>query len=178
VTPLRALAQLFPDVDPAVWTPVIFVIVVCLTLYAYYLIPGDSLNDRATLLLVTILGVWFVMPTSQDLDTYIIYAPLLVLLYVERDGRVQSLYAVGTVLLSYNFNRGELLSVTQSLGISEFIMPIGQPILTFATMPMYGLATLYLGCLLKSVIRGRETTRGVQLKQRMRELIGRGDTSQ
>lgn len=103
VTPLRALGQLFPNIDPSFWTPVILVVIVCLTILVYYVIPIDSLNNRATLLLVTIIGVWFIMPTSQDLDTYIIYAPLLVLLFVEREQWIQSLYVVGTVIISYNF---------------------------------------------------------------------------
>lgn len=178
VTPLRALAQLFPGVDPVVWTPVILVVVVCITLCVYALMPTTSLNDRATLLLVTILGVWFIMPTSQDLDTYIIYAPLLVLLYVERSRRVHTLYALGTLILSYNIGRGELRAVSQVVGLSEIVMPIGEPVLRFATMPMYGLATLYVGCLLKATRRGQETTRVAQLKRRVRDVLPSNDPSQ
>jgi len=172
VTPLRALGQLFPTVDPSVWTPVILVVVVCITLLVYYAIPDESLNDRATLLLVTILGVWFVMPTSQDLDTYIIYAPLLVLLYVEREWQVQSLYALGTVILSYNFGRTELRAVSELVGVADVVMVVGEPVLTFATMPMYGLATLYTGCLVKARIRGRESTRTERLRERASGLLG------
>ncbi|WP_277543390.1 glycosyltransferase family 87 protein [Haloarcula laminariae] len=171
VTPLRALGQLFPDVDPAVWTPVILVVVVCITLVVYYLIPGESLNDRATLLLVTILGVWFVMPTSQDLDVYILYAPLLVLLYVERERQVQSLYALGTVVLSYNFGRTELRAVSEMVGIADAVMLVGEPVLRFATMPMYGLVALYVGCLVKARIRGRESTRTARLRARAGDLF-------
>ncbi len=165
VTPLRALSQVFPNVDPAVWTPVILVVVVCITLIVYYLVPADSLSDRATLLLVTILGVWFVMPTSQDLDTYIIYAPLLVLLYVERHRTVQALYALGTIVLSYNFGRTELRAVSELFGVSDVVMLVGEPVLSFATMPMYGLVILYLGCLLKACIRGRESERTERLRK-------------
>lgn len=172
VTPLRALGQLFPNIDPAMWTPVILVVVVCITLLVYYLIPAESLNDRATLLLVTILGIWFVMPTSQDLDTYIIYAPLLVLLYVEEETRVQSLYALGTVILSYNFGRTELRSVSEMVGVADVVMLVGEPVLTFATMPMWGLATLYVGCLVKARIRGQESTRTEQLRERANGLLG------
>jgi hypothetical protein len=171
VTPLRALGQLFPTVDPSVWTPVILIFVVCITLLVYYAIPAKSLNDRATLLLVTILGVWFVMPTSQDLDTYIIYAPLLVLLYVEREWQVQSLYALGTVILSYNFGRTELRAVSEFIGVADIVMLVGEPILTFATMPMYGLATLYAGCLIKARIRGRESARTERLRERASRLL-------
>jgi hypothetical protein len=150
VTPLRALGQLFPQIDPAIWTPVILVVIVVLTIFAYYAIPADSLNNRATLLLVTVLGVWFIMPTSQDLDIYILYAPLLVLLFAERERLVQSLYVAGTVFVSYNFGRGELRAVSELFGVSNLVMPIGDPVLSFATMPMYGITMLYIGCLGKA----------------------------
>jgi hypothetical protein len=172
VTPLRALGQLFPSVDPAVWTPVLIVVVVCVTLLVYYLIPAESLNDRATLLLVTILGVWFVMPTSQDLDVYIIYAPLLVLLYAEQEWQVQSLYALGTLVLSYNFGRTELRAVSELVGVADTVMLVGEPVLTFATMPMYGLVALYAGCLVKARIRGRESTRTARLRESADILFG------
>jgi hypothetical protein len=150
VTPLRALGQLFPNVDPSFWTPVILIVVVCITLAVYYTVPADSLNNRATLLLVTILGVWFIMPTSQDLDMYIIYAPLLVLLFIEREQWVQLSYVLGTVIMSFNFGRTELRTVSELFGISDFVMLIGEPVLSFATMPMWGLLTLYLGCIGKA----------------------------
>jgi len=167
VTPLRALSQIFPNVDPSVWSSLIFVIVVCITLLVYYLIPADSLNDRATLLLVTIIGIWFIMPTSQDMDMYIVYAPVLVLLYVEKHRSVQSFYAVGTLVFSFNFGRTELRTVSELFGLSDVIMSIGEPVLSFATMPMYGLFTLYLGCLLKARIRGQESERMKQLRKTM-----------
>jgi len=100
VTPLRALGQIFPNVDPSVWTPVLLVILGCLTLLVYYLVPTETLEDRATLLLATIL-----------------------------------------------------------VCVADITMAVGEPILTFATMPMYGLATLYVGVLLKAHARGRETGR-------------------
>jgi len=173
VTPLRALGQIFPNVDPAVWTPVLLVLLGCLTLLVYYLVPIDTLEDRATLLLATILGIWFVMPTSQDLDTYIVYAPLLVLLYVERHNLVHAIYGLGTVILSYNIGRGELRTVSEAIGIADITMAVGEPALTFATMPMYGLATLYAGVLLKARVRGRETGRTEQLWSELRRLFGR-----
>lgn len=156
VTPLRALSQLFPNVDPSFWTPVILIVVVCITLFVYYAVSTDSLNNRATLLLVTILGVWFIMPTSQDLDTYIIYAPLLVLLFVEREQWIQSLYVLGTIIISYNFGRTELRTVSELFGISDLVMLIGEPVLSFATMPMWGLLTLYVGCIGKSYLCFRD----------------------
>lgn len=170
VTPLRALGQLFPNVDPAAWTPVLLVVLGCLTLLVYYLVPSKTLNDRATLLLATILAIWFVMPTSQDMDSYIVYAPLLVLLYVEEDTLIQGTYAVGTLILSYNIGRGELRTVSEALGFSDLTMAIGEPVLSFATMPMYGLFTLYVGCLLKAHLRGRQTGRTAQLKRKVRRL--------
>lgn len=175
MTPLRGLAQIFPNVDPAVWPPIIFIVVACLTLAIFYLIPTNTLNDRATLLLATIIGVTFVMPTSQDMDTYLVYAPLLVLLYVERHAIVQTLYAAGTVLLSYNVGRGELRSVSSMFGerVSEVAMAIGDPILSFAHMPMYALFALYIGCLIKARSRGRETGRLDYLKTKVRELTGK-----
>lgn len=156
VTPLRALGQLFPNVDPSFWTPVILVVVVCITLFVYHAVSTDSLNNRATLLLVTILGVWFIMPTSQDLDTYIIYAPLLVLLFVERKQWIQSLYALGTIIISYNFGRTELRTASELFGISDLVMLIGEPVLSFATMPMWGLLTLYVGCIGKAYLCFRD----------------------
>jgi hypothetical protein len=177
VTPLRALGQIFPNVDPAVWTPVLLVVLGCLTLLVYYLVPTETPVDRATLLLATILGIWFVMPTSQDLDTYIVYAPLLVLLYLERHTLVHGVYALGTVILSYNIGRGELRTVSEAIGVADFTMSIGEPILTFATMPMYGLATLYAGCLLKARLRGRETGRTEQLKSGLKRVVSRSSST-
>lgn len=152
VTPLRALSQLFPNIDPSFWTPIIIIMIVFITLFVYHSISTDSLNNRATLLLVTVLGVWFIMPTSQDLDTYIIYAPLLVLLFVERESWIQSLYVLGTVIISYNFSRTELRTVSELFGISKPVMLIGEPVLSFATMPMYGLFIIYVGCLGKACL--------------------------
>lgn len=150
VTPLRALGQLFPNVDPSFWTPVILLIILCITLIVYYAIPSDSVNNRATLLLVTILGVWFVLPTSQDLDVYIVYAPLIALLFVERQQWIQSLYVLGLITFSYNFGRTELETVSELFGLAEFVMIVGEPVLSFATMPMYGLFMLYVGCIGKA----------------------------
>ena len=161
LTPIRGLAQLFPTVDPVAWIPVVAVVAICLTLVVYTLVPSDTLNDRATLLLATIIGVTFLMPTSQDMDVYLVYAPLLVLLYIERYETVQKVYLIGTLLISYNVGRGELRSVSSVFGesVSTSVMVIAEPVLSFAQVPMYGLICLYTGVLVSAWIRGQETGR-------------------
>lgn len=172
MTPLRGLAQVFPNIDPSFWTPVIVVVVAGLTLWMYYSIPTDTLNDRATLFLATILGVMFIMPTSQDMDTYLVYAPLLTLLYVERRTVVHSLYVVATIVLSYNISQDELQAVSNVLGgyPQEFIMQVSGPIFAFAKMPMYALYLLYFGCLVYAFYRGKEVGR---LKRPSASVINR-----
>jgi len=169
VTPVRPLAQLFPNVDPTVWTPVIVVVVVALTAAAYYLLSTDDLTDRATLLLATVVAITLALPTSQDLDVYLVYAPLVVLLFVERDRTVHAIYAVGTLCLAYNVGRGEVRSVTAAIdrGLSETVMVVAEPVLAFASMPLYGLVLLYAGCLLKAWRRGRERGRLTRLQQQL-----------
>lgn len=170
VTPLRALGQLFPNVDPSFWTPVLLVAVGVLTLVVFYLVPAETVLDRATLLLATILGVWFVMPTSQDLDAYIVYAPLLFLLFAERESVVQGAYVLGTLALSYNVGRGELRAVSEAAGLADPVMAIGEPVLSFATMPMWGLSALYVGVLVKATVRGRETGRVADAQRKLRSV--------
>ena len=169
VTPIRPLSQLFPNVDPTVWTPVIVVVVVALTAAAYYLLSADDLTDRATLLLATVVAITFALPTSQDLDVYLVYAPLVVLLFRERDRTVHAIYAVGTLCLAYNVGRGEVRSVTAAIdrGLSETVMVVAEPVLAFASMPLYGLVLLYAGCLLKAWRRGRERGRLTRLRQQL-----------
>jgi hypothetical protein len=169
VTPIRPLSQLFPNVDPTVWTPVIVVVVVALTAAAYYLLSTDDLADRATLLLATVVAVTLALPTSQDLDVYLVYAPLVVLLFRERDRTVHAIYAVGTLCLAYNVGRGEIRSVTAAIdrGLSETVMVVAEPVLAFASMPLYGLVLLYAGCLLKAWRRGRERGRLARLQQQL-----------
>ena len=169
VTPIRPLAQLFPGVDPAVWTPVIVAVVVTLTAAAYYLLSTDDLTDRATLLLATVVAITFAMPTSQDLDVYLVYVPLVVLLFVERDRTVHGLYAVGTLFLAYNVGRGEVRSVAAAIdqGLSETVMVVADPVLAFASMPLYGLVLLYAGCLTKAWRRGRQRGRVAHLRRRL-----------
>ena len=169
VTPIRPLSQLFPNVDPTVWTPVIVVVVVALTAAAYYLLSADDLTDRATLLLATVVAVTLALPTSQDLDVYLVYAPLVVLLFRERDRTVHAIYAVGTLCLAYNVGRGEIRSVTAAIdrGLSETVMVVAEPVLAFASMPLYGLVLLYAGCLLKAWRRGRERGRLTRLRQQL-----------
>ena len=169
VTPIRPLSQLFPNVDPTVWTPVIVVVVVALTAAAYYLLSTDDLADRATLLLATVVAVTLALPTSQDLDVYLVYAPLVVLLFRERDRTVHAIYAVGTLCLAYNVGRGEIRSVTAAIdrGLSETVMVVAEPVLAFASMPLYGLVLLYAGCLLKAWRRGRERGRLTRLQQQL-----------
>ena len=175
MTPIRGLAQLFPNVDPIVWVPLIVSVVVCLTIIIYILIPSDTLRGRATLLLATIIGVTFIMPTSQDMDTYLVYAPLLVLLYVERHTIIQSLYAVGVLFISYNVGREELQTVSSVFGesVSTVAMTIGEPILAFAQMPMYGLYIIYIGVLGSVWIRRDKVDRLMRLKQYLLSLIRR-----
>lgn len=169
VTPIRPLSQLFPNVDPTVWTPVIIVVVVTLTAVAYYLLSSDDLADRATVLLSTIVAITFIMPTSQDLDVYLVYAPLVVLLFVERHQTVHSLYALGTLFLAFNVGRGEVRAVTGAIDpvVSETVMIIAEPVLAFASLPLYGLLLLYAGCLLKAWRRGREQGRFAALRERL-----------
>lgn len=161
ITPIRSLAQVFPGIDPSVWVPVIAISVVVLTALIYYLLPPETLTDRATLLLATLLGVTLLMPTSQDQDVYLVYAPLLVLLFVERDELVHWLYVVGGVVLSLNFGRGELRTVTEAVSadVSNLVMLVGDPVLAFAPMPLYGIAVLYLGCLVSAYHRGKDSGR-------------------
>lgn len=161
ITPIRSFAQVFPSVDPSVWVPVIAILAVMLTGLVYYLIPPDTLSDRATLLLATLLGVTFLMPTSQDQDVYLVYAPLLVLLFLERDELVHWLYVVGGLVLSLNFGREEVRTVTESVSsdLSEIVMAVAEPVLAFAPMPLYGIVILYLGCLVSAYRRGKETGR-------------------
>lgn len=169
VTPIRPLAQLFPELDPHIWPPVIIIVVLLFSITIYYLLPTEELADRATLLLATVIGITFMMPTSQDLDVYLVYVPLLVLLFFERHAVVHGLYALGTLFISYNFGRAELRRVTELFGgdISAAVMVVGEPVLAFASMPLYGLVVLYAGCLLKAWTRGSETGRLDTVRDRL-----------
>jgi len=171
ITPIRSFAQVFPSVDPSVWVPVIAVVVVLLTGLVYYLLTPETLTERATLLLATVLGVTFLMPTSQDQDVYLVYAPLLVLLFLEDDDTVHWLYVVGGAILSLNFGREELRTVTEAISsdLSERVMLVGEPVLAFAPMPLYGLVVLYVGCLTSAWIRGNESGRIDAFLQRPEE---------
>lgn len=151
VTPIRPLAQLFPNVDPHIWPPIIAVVTAVLVLAVYIRIPTDKLSNRATVLLATVIGITFVMPTSQDLDMYLVYAPLVVLLYTERNAIVHALYTLGTVVLLYNFSQNELRPVLEHFGtLGDAAMAFLTPVLTFATMPLYGLMLIFAGCLLRA----------------------------
>lgn len=167
MTPIRALAQLFPNVDPTIWPVVITIFVLITGVFIYYLISIDTLNDRATLLLATIIGVFFIMPTSQDMDTYLVYAPLLVLLYTERHEVVLGLYTMATVILSYNVGRDELQSVSEALGIADLAMQLGEPILMFAKMPTYALYTMFVAILLSAWLKGRKNGRLNKLRTKI-----------
>jgi len=163
VTPIRPLAQLFPNVDPHVWPPIIAAVTALLVLAIYVRVPTDELSDRATILLATVVGVTFVMPTSQDLDMYLVYAPLVVLLYTERRTLVHVLYSVGAVVLVYNFSQNELQPVLGRLGApGDAAMAVVDPVLTFATMPLYGLALLFAGCLLRAWLADWEQAAAVR----------------
>jgi uncharacterized membrane protein YagU involved in acid resistance len=166
MTPLRALAQLFPNIDPAIWPPIIAIIVISVTLIIYYLLPIDTLNQRATLLFATIVSVMFIMPTTQDMDTYLLYAPLLVLLYIERHTIVQGMYTVAAVILSYNIGRDELRAVSEAFGIEGVAMAVGEPVLMFAKAPTYALYLIYTAIILSAWLKGRETGRIDDLKMR------------
>lgn len=165
LTPIRGLAQLFPTVDPQLWIPVIVVTVVVLTGLVYYLGDAETTTDRATLLLATVVGVIFLMPTSQDMDVYLVYAPLLVLLYLERHAASHWLYVIGTLLLSYNVGRGELEAVVTAFGpaVADVVMAIATPVLSFGHVPLYGLYALYAGVLLSAWRQGRESGRWASL---------------
>jgi hypothetical protein len=167
ITPVRSFAQVFPTVDPTVWAPVIAVIVVVLTALIYYLLRPETVTDRATLLLATVLGITLLMPTSQDQDVYLLYAPLLVLLFLERNAVVHWLYVVGGIVLSLNFGREELRTVTEAVSpdLSEAVMVLGEPVLAFAPMPLYGILLLYVGCLTSAWLRGKEAGRVQALRR-------------
>lgn len=170
MTPIRGLSQLFQNVDPTVWPVVIFVFVIIASIFVYYLIPIESLNDRATLLLATIIGVFFIMPTSQDMDTYLLYAPLLVLLYTERHTVVQGLYTLATVVMSYNIGRDELLAVSEALGLAEWTMPLGEPVLMFAKMPTFALYISYTAILLSAWYKGKKSGRVRKIQERFERM--------
>lgn len=152
VTLVRPLSQAFPTVDPHVWPPVIFVVVLVVGVAALLRVDADELTGRATQLLTVVVGVTFVMPTSQDLDMVLLYGPLVVLLYLEEDVDVRALYAVGTVVYLYNVGREELRAVAGvfGAGVGETVMVVGEPVLSFASMPLYGLVVIFAGCLLRA----------------------------
>lgn len=172
VTPVRPLSQLFPTVDPYVWVPIIVLVVLVTALAVYYLQPTNDLDDRATLLLTLVIGITFVMPTSQDLDVYLVYAPLVVLLYVERYSLVQWVYALGALVVTFNVGRQQLRAVSLLLGevFSDVVMLVGGPVLSFASMPLYGLMILYVGCLVHAWLRGTEVGRVDLVRRRLEDL--------
>jgi len=152
VTPVRPLAQIFPHVAPTVWPPVIFVVVALLLGFVYLRVPTDELTDRATLLLATVIAITFVMPTSQDLDMYYLYAPLVVVLLTERRNRIHAVYSIGTVIYMLDFSQNELRPLLAHLGLSHVgIMAVADPFLRFATMPLYGLFVLFAAILLRAL---------------------------
>ncbi|WP_162524317.1 glycosyltransferase family 87 protein [Halobellus captivus] len=152
VTLIRPLAQLFPTVDPVTWIPVIFVVVAALLGFIYLRLSDETLTERATLLLATVIAITFVMPTSQDLDMYLVYGPLVVLLYIERRRLEHLFYSIGAVILVYNFNRNELIPVVEFLGLARTgILDIAIPVLAFASLPLYGLTLMFAGCFLRAI---------------------------
>jgi len=156
VTPIRPLSQLFPDVDPSVWWPVIVVVVSLCLLYIYVETPQSGLDDRVSLLLATVIAVEFAMPTSQDLDMYLLYGPLVVSLYAERNELVRIGLAGAMVVYTYNFGRSQLNAVTAAIGpgFNAFAMTVGEPVLRFASMPLYGMVAIFVVLLLRARIRG------------------------
>jgi hypothetical protein len=112
------------------------------------------------------------MPTTQDLDVYLVFAPLVLLLYLEDDPTVHKLYTIGGLFVSYNVGRSVLESITGSLfgdAITSAVMSVGEPVLAFASIPLYGLLMIYAGTLLKTSKRAKE----IGSIERVRDTVGR-----
>lgn len=161
VTPIRPLAQLFPELDPHVWPPIVAAVIVLVVVLGYFLVPTNGLDDRAILLLLTLIGVTLALPTSQDMDMYLIYGPLIVLVYVERYRATKLLIAAGGLIMTLNVGRGEVRAISSVLGegLQQGVLAVTEPILAFASMPLYGLTILLGACLLHCWRRGREAGR-------------------
>ena len=171
VTPIRPLSQLFPNVDPEFWLPVIVAVVVVCVLYVYLKTPQSGLDDRANLLLVTVIAVEFVMPTSQDLDMYMLYGPLIVSLYAERNDAVRVALAGSMVVYTYNFGRSQLDAVSGFVGprFNDVVMAVGDPVLSFASMPLYGMLAMFAVSLVRARIRGRGSSVVANLRGYVRD---------
>lgn len=157
VTPVRPLSQLFPDVEPSFWLPIIVVVVSLCILYIYLETPKSGLDDRVSLLLATVIAVEFVMPTSQDLDMYILYGPLILSLYAERNDLITIGLGGAMIVYTYNFGRSQVDAVTAAIGplFNEVAMAVWTPVLRFASMPLYGMVAMFVILLFRARIRGK-----------------------
>lgn len=149
---MRPLSAILSDVDPHYYPFVALLLVAPPVLLLYRRV--DTIEGRTIAFLATVVGIILVLPTSQDLNAYQVYFPAIASMYLVDDDRVRTLLAAGLVVTSFNFDPAEVdavLTVLAPATVHEMVLSLVTPVLTFASMPLYGLVLLFSGCVVYAV---------------------------
>lgn len=134
------LWEVFPSADP-VWLVVCSAIVGSVVL-AYFLAKIQTDMDMLIAIFVTVTLSIVIFP-SYRLYLVLLYFPLIPLLYLW-EGPGRWLFVIGGVLLSYTFRPGDVLDTLSAY--PDVIQTVLVPIATIASVQLYGLILMLLGC--------------------------------
>ena len=159
VTVRRPIAALFPTIDPSLYAVVGVLVLAPFVLLSYR--DVGSRVGRLTALLATTLATLLALPFEAFYFS-LLYFPLVPLLYLVDAGRVRTLLAAGTVLLSTIISYEPLTvwlgAMPLPAGLETAILDAMRAMLGFAQPPLVGGLLVLVACVLwqhESVTAGR-----------------------
>lgn len=150
VTLWRPLSQLLPNLDVALY----FILSVLLVSPLIYITYRDitTENDALVAILATILVTIIVVPSRQPY-LVVTHFPLVALLFLLKSLHVRAFLSIGTILLNLSFTLSNVRAVAKvglSPSLSESVIAVVTPILTFTSPPLVGILLISLGLIFQT----------------------------
>lgn len=144
----RPLSGLFPQLDPALYTPIAAALLLPVVALLYTRLRSET--DRLIAYLATLIAMLLVSPATNVHHVIYLYFPLVPLLYCTDDRQITRLFTVGLVILSLPFQPGHIAQTFALLGfpaeVVAAVVAIVRPVLTIASVPLFGLVIILAGC--------------------------------
>jgi len=145
----RPLSVLFPQVDPRFYTLIAAALFVPILLILYR--RASTFRGRLVSFLGTLIAILVVSPASNLNHILYLYFPMVTLAYTLDHRPSRRLLLVGIFVLSFPFHLPQVSSMVDLVGLSpgleQGVMSVVVPVLTLATVTLYGLMFVVAGCL-------------------------------
>lgn len=153
------------SIMPLEITPITYAVVALLLvsppLYVIYQ-RVDSPLDRYVAFLATIIAILIALPTTNINHLLYAFFPLLVVLYQLEPGRIRAVFLLGTVILLFPIQPGQVTSTLVAIGAPSVVVDtvswVTVRIFATASVALIGSIVVLIGCLLYSIEDDQQAT--------------------